>query len=70
MLLLLPALLTTTFAIFTNPIVPSDHPDPGVLRLPDDSFVAVTTSNDASNSFPILTSPDLVSWSPAGYVFP
>ena len=55
---------------FTNPVVNSDHPDPGVLRLADGSFVAVTTSNDASNSFPILTSPDLVNWQERGYVFP
>ena len=52
---------------YTNPVVEDNHPDPGVLKLPDDQgFVAVTTSNYDREGidpiFPILYSEDLVSW--------
>ena len=51
---------------YVNPVVDSNHPDPGVLQLPDGSgFVAVTTSNYASKpdpAFPILFSEDLINW--------
>ena len=48
-------------------MVEDNHPDPGVLKLPDDQgFVAVTTSNYDREGidpiFPILYSKDLVSW--------
>lgn len=68
-LLLLWACSASSESSFANPVVNSDHPDPGVLRLDDGSFVAVTTSNNGANSFPILTSPDLVYWDQRGYVF-
>ena len=53
--------------IYTNPVVEGNHPDPGVLKLPNDQgFVAVTTSNydreGIDTIFPILYSRDLVSW--------
>ena len=51
---------------YVNPVVDSNHPDPGVLKLPNGSgFVAVTTSNYASKpdpAFPILFSEDLINW--------
>ena len=53
---------------YINPVVNSNHPDPGVLALPDNQgFVAVSTSDHVeprSNDpvFPILYSPDLVNW--------
>ena len=51
---------------YVNPVVDSNHPDPGVLKLPNGlGFVAVTTSNYASKpdpAFPILFSEDLINW--------
>ena len=60
---------------YVNPVVPSNHPDPGALRLPDGSgFVAVSTSDYAHKgsqpAFPILLSKDLVEWIVVGHVFP
>lgn len=57
---------------YINPVVDSDHPDPGVLKLDDGTFVAVTTRSSEAEpmAFPILTSPDLVNWTQQGYVFP
>lgn len=48
--------------------------DPAVMRV-QDAGGAVTwwlyvTSNDAPDAFPILTSDDLETWRPAGFVFP
>lgn len=40
-------------ATYTNPVVPPDHPDPGVLHHKG-AYYAVTTSGDADNAFPIL----------------
>ena len=51
---------------YTNPVVSSNTPDPGVLKLPDGSgFVMVATSNHAKKCedvFPILFSKDMVNW--------
>ena len=52
---------------YVNPVVDNNHPDPGVLKLPDGSgFVMVSTSNYAvegdSPAFPIMYSSDLVNW--------
>ncbi|HEY0113203.1 MAG TPA: glycoside hydrolase family 43 protein [Allosphingosinicella sp.] len=43
--------------------------DPAVLDT-GDGYVLVATSNDAPDAFPILRSRDLLSWEPAGFVFP
>ncbi|WP_374468784.1 family 43 glycosylhydrolase [Phenylobacterium sp.] len=43
--------------------------DPSVLRDGGRWWMAVT-SNDAPQSFPLLTSRDLLAWEPAGFVFP
>ena len=53
---------------YTNPVVSSNTPDPGVLMLPDGlGYTVVSTSNFAVNStegaFKILHSKDLVNWS-------
>ena len=57
-----------------NPVLNSNHPDPGVLKLLDGTFVAVSTSNFAVNgtegAFPILTSTNLYKWTHQGYIFP
>lgn len=66
--------LPTNSSTYTNPIINSNHPDPGVLALPDGSgYAVVTTSNYATNgvdpAFPILFSSDLVNWDLTTYVF-
>ncbi|WP_334164894.1 family 43 glycosylhydrolase [Phenylobacterium sp.] len=43
--------------------------DPSVLRDGDRWWLTVT-SNDAPQSFPILSSRDLITWEPEGFVFP
>jgi beta-xylosidase len=55
-------------ATFTNPVYLENFPDPGVL-LVDGTWYAYGTNNTASN-VPILTSPDLVTWTPAGDALP
>ena len=53
---------------YTNPVVNSNHPDPGVLALPNQKgYVAVSTSDmnlplSGDPVFPILYSTDLVNW--------
>lgn len=48
---------------YVNPVVDRNHPDPGVLKLPDGSgFVAVSTSTSNHSAFPIMFSSDLVNW--------
>lgn len=51
---------------YTNPVVATNHPDPGVLKLPDGTgFIMVATSNHAKKCepvFPILFSKDMVNW--------
>ena len=54
--------------MYTNPVVNSNHPDPGVLALPENQgFVLVSTSDlvrphSAEPVFPILHSLDMVHW--------
>ncbi len=55
--------------LYANPVIPGDCPDPGVLH-DGDRYVLTCTSGDAADAFPIYTSPDLASWTPAGHVFP
>jgi arabinan endo-1,5-alpha-L-arabinosidase len=55
--------------LYTNPVIPTDCPDPGVL-LDGDHYVLTCTSNDAADAFPIYTSPDLATWTLVGHVFP
>ena len=48
---------------YTNPLVNSNHADPGVLKLPDNSgYVAVSTGIYSDGIFPILYSEDMVNW--------
>ncbi|MFI5889879.1 glycoside hydrolase family 43 protein [Actinoplanes sp. NPDC051513] len=53
---------------FTNPVHSQTFPDPGVLH-EDGTFFAYGTNN-ASANVPLLTSTDLVHWTPAGDVLP
>lgn len=43
--------------------------DPAVLKT-DEGYILVATSNDAADSFPILHSDDLQTWTHRGFVFP
>jgi len=60
---------------YTNPLLTTNSPDPGVLRLVDGSgWAMVTTSNNVSRrsnpyAFPMYYSRDLVTWEPRGHVF-
>ena len=60
---------------YTNPVIDSNNPDPAALALPGGGYLAVATSNYATNSaaedaFPIYHSADLVDWELRGHVFP
>jgi hypothetical protein len=55
--------------LYANPVIPTDCPDPGVLRT-SDGYVLSCTSGDDGDAFPIYTSPDLVAWTPVGHIFP
>ena len=53
------------------PVINSDFPDPGILRLPDGSgYLGVVSSGNAPDAFPLIWSLDLVTWRERGNVFP
>lgn len=56
-------------AVYTNPVIAGDYPDPSVIRVGKD-FYATATSSEWSPEFPILHSTDLVNWEIVGDVFP
>jgi GH43 family beta-xylosidase len=53
-------------ALYANPVIPFDCPDPGVI----DGWYLACTSGGAPDAYPIFTSSDLASWSPKGHIFP
>lgn len=53
---------------FTNPVFLENFPDPGAV-LVDGTWYAYGTNN-ATQNVPILTSPDLVTWTPSGDALP
>ncbi|MEO8874473.1 MAG: family 43 glycosylhydrolase, partial [Polyangiaceae bacterium] len=55
--------------LYSNPVIPTDCPDPGVLY-DGSQYVLSCTSGGAANAFPIYVSPDLVSWTQKGNIFP
>jgi len=65
--------------VLCNNLVPGmlyGYGDPCVMRVAEDTlkkkelYYLVVTSNDASDSFPICRSKDLINWEFAGFVFP
>ncbi len=52
-----------------NPVLPGDHPDPTILRV-GHQFWASATSGEWSPQFPLFHSTDLLTWTPAGAIFP
>jgi beta-xylosidase len=68
-----PTTITTTSpesdaAMFTNPVHTADTPDPQTIRV-GDTWYLFHTNADGRN-VPVLTSPDLVTWTPAGDALP
>ncbi|HEV3468242.1 MAG TPA: family 43 glycosylhydrolase [Pyrinomonadaceae bacterium] len=55
-------------AVYKNPVVAGDFPDPSVVRVGED-YWAMTTSGTWAPHFPVLHSRDLVNWRLAGHVF-
>lgn len=51
---------------FTNPILWGDWPDPDIIRVGDDFYMASTSMHYVPGG-PIVTSKDLVNWKMAGY---
>ncbi|RIQ11052.1 glycoside hydrolase family 43 [Jiangella rhizosphaerae] len=53
---------------FTNPVVDRDFPDPAIIEA-GGTYHAYATNSPLGN-VPVMTSPDLVSWEPAGDAMP
>jgi xylan 1,4-beta-xylosidase len=53
---------------YANPVLDRDFPDPSVLRV-GDRYWAMSTSSWGATGFPIMSSQDLVHWTPVGQVF-
>jgi beta-xylosidase len=53
---------------FVNPVFGTDFPDPGIIRV-GRLYYAYSTNSAAAN-VPVMTSPDLVSWTPRGDAMP
>ncbi len=54
--------------VFTNPVVRTDAPDPQAIRVGATWYLFHT--NSGGRNVPVLTSPDLVDWTPAGDALP
>lgn len=52
-----------------NPVIEADFPDPAVVRV-GETYWATSTASPAEPGFPLMSSTDLVHWSPAGTIFP
>ncbi|WP_433201228.1 glycoside hydrolase family 43 protein [Dactylosporangium sp. CS-047395] len=61
-------LLTACGKAYTNPVHAGDTPDPQALRVGDTWYLVHT--NEGGRNVPVLTSPDLVTWTPAGDALP
>jgi beta-xylosidase len=63
-----PATTESPMDTFTNPVYPNDAPDPQAFRVGDTWYLVHT--NAGGRNVPVLTSPDLVTWTPAGDALP
>jgi beta-xylosidase len=54
--------------VFTNPVVRTDAPDPQAIRVGETWYLVHT--NAGGRNVPVLTSPDLVRWTPVGDALP
>lgn len=64
----LPVHLIGAAITYSNPVLPSDYPDPAVIRVGSDYWATATTSEWAP-LFPILHSKDLLNWTHVANVF-
>src|SRR5262249_33714956 len=55
--------------LYTNPVMPHDSADPGVLY-DTNRYVLTCTSGNATDAYPIYTSTDLANWTLQSHVFP
>lgn len=55
-------------AVYTNPVIAGDYPDPSVIRIGKD-YYATATSSEWGPEFPILHSRDMVNWEIIANVF-
>src|SRR2546421_3484219 len=55
-------------AVYNNPVLAGDYPDPSVIRVGKD-YWATATSSEWGPQFPLLHSRDLVNWKIVGAVF-
>jgi xylan 1,4-beta-xylosidase len=55
-------------AVYENPVIPGDFPDPSIIRVGRD-YWATATSGDWAPEFPLLYSDDLVNWDAVGAIF-
>ena len=65
----IPSLLTG-LCDYINPVVDSNHPDPGTLALLSGGYGVVSTSNYAQDNegpaFPLMFSTNLIDWEAVG----
>lgn len=59
---------STDTTLMANPMLWADVPDPDVIRV-GHTFYMVSTTMHLMPGAPIMQSPDLVSWTTAGYIF-
>ena len=63
------ATAATASALFANPVLPGDFPDPSVVKV-GDTYWASATSSNWGPAFPLLKSKNLTGWELVGHVFP
>jgi beta-xylosidase len=55
-------------AVYYNPVIPGDFPDPTIIRV-GNTYYAAATSNDFAPCYPFYESKDLINWKQIGSVF-
>lgn len=63
-----PGTLAQQQAVYENPVIAGDYPDPSVIRVGQD-YWATATSGEWAPEFPILHSRDMINWEVVGAVF-
>ena len=63
------ATATSAPALFANPVLPGDFPDPSVVKV-GGTYWASATSSNWGPAFPLLKSKNLTGWELVGHVFP
>ncbi|HYE26266.1 MAG TPA: family 43 glycosylhydrolase, partial [Clostridia bacterium] len=63
-----PQVVAPAAALYSNPVLAGDYPDPSIIRVGED-YWATATSSEWAPIFPLLHSRDLVNWNVVGAVF-